>query len=171
MIIDICVVLYFRGLGEVRETSRELSFCAHAILSKQDVFIVNDTYGDPRFVQNGLVTGPPYIRFYAGVPLVSPRGYKLGTFCIIDPEPRPNGLGLNEKQNLRELAEMVMDAMVHRKKEMEQLMDEKTRLIACAAHDLLSPLTGIQLNLGLLMEDETLGEKLDENQRSSWKPQ
>mmetsp|Transcript_29583 Transcript_29583/g.54170 ORF Transcript_29583/g.54170 Transcript_29583/m.54170 type:complete len:1093 (-) Transcript_29583:158-3436(-) len=154
-----------RGLGEVRETTREYSFCAHAILSKQDVFIVPDTFQDPRFITNGLVTGPPYIRFYAGAPVITPGGYKLGTFCIIDSAPRPNGLTLSEKQNLRELTEMVVDTMVHRKKEMEHLMDEKTRLIACAAHDLLSPLSGIRLNLGLLMEDESLGEKMDENQR------
>ena len=89
----------------------------------------------------------------------------MGTFCIIDSKPRPQGLSLNEKQNLRELADMVMDTMVSRKKEMEQLKDEKTRLIACAAHDLLTPLTGIQLNLGLLMEDKTLTDKLDAHQR------
>mmetsp|Transcript_47018 Transcript_47018/g.98604 ORF Transcript_47018/g.98604 Transcript_47018/m.98604 type:complete len:1018 (-) Transcript_47018:48-3101(-) len=154
-----------RGLGEVRETSREVSFCAHAIHSHEDIFIIPDTFKDPRFIKNGLVTGAPFIRFYAGVPLVTSRGYKLGTFCIIDPKPRPAGLSLVEKQNLRELTEMVMDTIVHRKKEMENLMDEKTRLIACAAHDLLSPLTGIQLNLGLLMEDESLKTKLDNHQR------
>lgn len=154
-----------RGLGEVRETSREVSFCAHAIRSKEEVFIIPDTYPDPRFKDNGLVTGGPLIRFYAGVPLVTPGGYKLGTFCIIDRKPRPMGLNLTEKQNLRELTEMVMDTMVHRKQEMEHLLDEKTRVIACAAHDLLSPLTGIQLNLGLLMEDATLREKLDDNQK------
>eukprot|EP00573_Skeletonema_grethae_P011720 CAMPEP_0201699314 /NCGR_PEP_ID=MMETSP0578-20130828/23295_1 /ASSEMBLY_ACC=CAM_ASM_000663 /TAXON_ID=267565 /ORGANISM="Skeletonema grethea, Strain CCMP 1804" /LENGTH=902 /DNA_ID=CAMNT_0048186055 /DNA_START=199 /DNA_END=2903 /DNA_ORIENTATION=- len=154
-----------QGLGDVRETSREVSFCSHALLSESDVFIVPETFDDPRFVNNGLVTGPPFIRFYAGVPLNSPEGYKLGTFCIIDSKPRPNGLSLNEKQNLRELADMVMDTMVSRKKEMDQLRDEKTRLIACAAHDLLTPLTGIQLNLGLLMEDKNLRDKLDPHQR------
>jgi len=153
------------GLGDVRETSREVSFCSHAILSESDVFIVPETFNDSRFINNGLVTGLPFIRFYAGVPLTSPEGYKLGTFCIIDSKPRPQGLSLNEKQNLRELADMVMDTMVSRKKEMEQLKDEKTRLIACAAHDLLTPLTGIQLNLGLLMEDKTLTDKLDAHQR------
>lgn len=155
----------YRGLGDVRETSREVSFCSHAILSNKDVFIVPETFDDPRFVNNGLVTGPPFIRFYAGVPLKSPEGYKLGTFCIIDSKPKPEGLSLNEKQNLRELADMVMDTMVSRKKEMEQIRDEKTRLIACAAHDLLTPLTGIQLNLGLLMEDKTLADKLDAHQK------
>lgn len=129
------------------------------------MFIVPDTLEDPRFVKNGLVTGAPFIRFYAGAPLVSPGGYKLGTFCIIDRKPRPEGLTLTEKQNLRELTEMAMDTMVQRKAEMARLMDEKTRVIACAAHDLLSPLTGIQLNLGLLMEDMTLRDKLDDDQK------
>jgi len=154
-----------RGLGDVRETSRHVSFCAHAILSLEDVFVVPETHSDPRFKDNGLVTGPPYIRFYAGAPLISPEGLKLGTFCIIDAKPRPDGLSLGDKQNLRELAAMVMETMVTRKKEMERIRDEKTRIIACAAHDLLSPLTGVQLNLELLMTDEALNKKLDANQK------
>jgi len=60
---------------------------------------------------------------------------------------------------------MVMETMVTRKKEMERIRDEKTRIIACAAHDLLSPLTGVQLNLELLMTDEALNKKLDANQK------
>ena len=153
-----------RGLGDVRETPREVSFCAHAILSKEDVFIVPDTHDDPRFKENSLVTGPPHIRFYAGVPLVTPKGYKIGTFCIIHSEPRPNGLSLKEKQSLRELAEMVMDNLVYRKQERERIMDEKTRVIACAAHDILSPITGLKLNMEMLMEDKRLRAKLDDNQ-------
>lgn len=155
----------YRGLGDVRETSRGSSFCAHAILSKQEVFVVTDTQDDPRFRTNPLVIGSPYIRFYAGAPLVTPGGFKIGTLCVIDPRPRPEGLKLEEKQNLRELAEMVVDTFVYRKQERERLVDEKTRLIACAAHDLLSPLTGIRLNLELLMDDETLARKLDDTQK------
>ena len=164
---DIFIILcyIYRGLGDVRETSRGSSFCAHAILSKQEIFVVTDTQDDPRFCNNPLVIGSPYIRFYAGAPLVTPGGFKIGTLCIIDPCPRSEGLKLEEKQNLRELAEMVVDTFVYRKQERERLVDEKTRLIACAAHDLLSPLTGIRLNLGLLMEDETLKRKLDDSQK------
>ena len=68
---------------DVSETCREVSFCGHAIL-QEGVLIVPDTHLDPRFHDNPLVTGNPYIRFYAGCPIKSPRGYKYGTICLID---------------------------------------------------------------------------------------
>lgn len=72
---------------DVRETSRDVSFCGHAILGG-DVFIVPDATQDPRFADNPLVVGDPHIRFYAGCPLIAPNGSKLGTLCIIDHQPR-----------------------------------------------------------------------------------
>jgi len=153
-----------RGLGG-RETPRSLAFCAHAIMSTQDLLVVPNASLDPRFMNNALVTSDPHIRFYAGAPLICPEGYKLGTLCIIDRKPRPMGLNLMEKQNLRELAAMVMDAMVGRKEELERVSQDQSRSIACAAHDLLTPLTSIELNLGLLLEDERLANMMDDHQR------
>eukprot|EP00957_Ditylum_brightwellii_P196145 14944974-Ditylum_brightwellii.AAC.1 len=133
-------------------------------MSTQDLLVVPNASLDPRFMNNALVTSDPHIRFYAGAPLICPEGYKLGTLCIIDRKPRPMGLNLMEKQNLRELAAMVMDAMVGRKEELERVSQDQSRSIACAAHDLLTPLTSIELNLGLLLEDERLANMMDDHQ-------
>ena len=72
---------------DVKEAPREISFCAHAMLSR-DMFVVEDTLSDERFKDNPMVTGKPYIRFYAGVALYSPDGINIGVFCIKDTKPR-----------------------------------------------------------------------------------
>jgi len=87
----------------VTETSRDVSFCAHAIL-EHDVMMVPNTLSDERFYDNPLVTGDPGIRFYAGCPLVVPNGSSLGTLCLIDVKPRD--MGDDERQLLRDLAKM-----------------------------------------------------------------
>lgn len=92
----------------VRETPRSISFCNHTI-GGFDPLIVEDTLEDPRFAQNPLVTGAPYIRFYAGVPLIDPEGFALGTLCILDYKPRT--LSPDEICLLESLADAVMHAI------------------------------------------------------------
>ncbi len=91
---------------EACETSRQISFCGHAILDDA-VFIVNNALEDPHFADNPLVTDEPNIRFYAGYPIKDPNGFRIGTLCIIDSEPRD--MCEDDVDTLRDLATMVED--------------------------------------------------------------
>lgn len=75
-----------RGL-DVCETARDVSFCTHTIATPAPL-VVPDTLADAVFQDNPLVTGAPHIRAYAGVPLILPNGYAVGTLCAIDDRPR-----------------------------------------------------------------------------------
>lgn len=98
----------------VRETPISLSFCKHAI-DGSDIFVVEDATRDPRFNCNALVTGEPFIRFYAGCPLVTDDGIALGTLMVIDRQPR--ALGETQAVHLRMLARQVVVALeLHRQR-------------------------------------------------------
>jgi hypothetical protein len=72
---------------EIDEVPRLSSFC-EVTLQRREIFTVEDASKDARFALNTMVTGPPFLRFYAGYPIEAPNGVRVGTVCVFDPEPR-----------------------------------------------------------------------------------
>jgi PAS domain S-box-containing protein len=94
---------------DLEETSRDISFCAHAILHPKEVMVVPDTLADERFCDSAVVTGAPHIRFYAGAPLVMNDGMALGTLCVLDTTPRE--LTVKQRTALSTLARTVVNTL------------------------------------------------------------
>lgn len=98
----------FRGACglDVDGTDRDFGFCNRTV-EQDDVFVVEDAASDDRFRTNPLVTGPPYIRFYAGAPIVVASGVAVGSLCLIDREPRQ--LSARDATRLKMLTRTVSD--------------------------------------------------------------
>lgn len=140
------------------ESPREISFCGHAIL-QDDIFIINDAREDERFKGNPLLTEQNAI-FYAGVPLINPEGFPLGTICVFDHEPR--NLTNKQIEALKLLAKQVIklfelrrkNIMLKKTKEDLKEQNEKLKLFAShVSHDLKSPLANIISLTDLLREE------------------
>ncbi len=96
----------------LEETPRAWAFCDYTIRTDQ-VFVVPDATQDERFVANPLVTGAPFIRFYAGAPLIYLRDVRLGALCLLDGRPRkPEEFTLGDKAELVGMAEEVVSAIM-----------------------------------------------------------
>ncbi len=155
---------------EVRETPRDLAFCAHAILEPGDLTVVRDTHKDDRFSDNLLVTRDPTIRFYAGAPLTTEEGLPLGTLCVIDRVPRE--LTAIQKKALTALSRQVMAQLglrlaaeaskryARQLDEYQRQLEERNALLA--KESLTDPLT----NLGNRRAfDRTLSEEIGRSAR------
>ena len=149
-----------QGLS-ITETTRESSFCQYTIQGN-DILEIHDATLDERFHNSPLVTSAPSIRFYAGMPLISSKGYKLGALCVLDTVPRQ----LNEEQlfALEVLAKQVIKLIETRlqNKELAQLIKTQTRIISVLSHDVRSPIAQIKSVLELKTEGIIEGEEADE---------
>ncbi|MEP5362229.1 MAG: GAF domain-containing sensor histidine kinase [Reichenbachiella sp.] len=152
---------------DISESPREISFCGHAINAEEDITVIEDAREDERFQGNPLVTDFQAI-FYAGVPLVDPSGFKLGTICVYDHKPRK----LNQEQirALKAMSKQVVNLFDQRYKNFqlmslqEQLMgrnEELKKFAATVSHDLKSPLANISA-LTDMIENESKGKLSEE---------
>lgn len=152
----------------VTETPRDYAFCAHAINTPNEILTVEDSRQDKRFADNPLVTGYPNVIFYAGIPLINPAGFSLGTICVIDHIPRE----LSEKQldSLRALSNQAVKLLEFRKinkmllesqKEIQTRNTELEQFAYIVSHDIKSPLNNIISLTAILKEDQR--EKIDKS--------
>jgi len=131
---------------DVQETSRDISFCGHAILNPEELLVVRDARLDSRFEDNPLVTADPKIRFYAGCPVKSSDGLTLGTICIIDRVPRD--LASEDLWPLKDIAALV-ETELHR----ERASAVQDQLIASLSQEgrveLIDPVTRLWNRSGM----------------------
>jgi PAS domain S-box-containing protein len=120
---------------DVKETPRDVSFCGHAIMN-DEIFIIEDSADDVRFCDNPLFLNEPHVRFYAGAPLITPEGYRVGTLCVIDSEKKK--LTESQKKVLISLSKQVVNYLElrikNKKLEAIQYEYEQVQFISKTGH-------------------------------------
>ena len=136
---------------------RNASFCSHAILTAR-LFEVRNALRDKRFANNPLVQQKPKIRFYAGMPLVTSNGFKLGALCVIDTIPRR--LSAVQRLALKVLSRQIVNLMELRirNKQITHTAEMQQRIISIMSHDIRTPLCSIKTFLDL-NNDERFDKK------------
>lgn len=146
---------------------RNISFCNQTILS-DSIFEVEDAQTDAMFKDNPLVFGNPFIRFYAGVPLIAPNGHRLGALCVID--KMAGKLTEKQRKALEALSHSVV-SLLRLKKNQKQLSREKRKaeeavrakadFLSTMSHEIRTPLNGITGIAHLLMEEDPQPHQLE----------
>ena len=154
-----------QGLTAI-ETPREEAFCAHGILNPDQALVVPNANEDDRFKENPLVTGEPYVEFYAGIPLVTPDGFPLGSLCVIDNKPRE--IAPEKIESLKILANQVVKLLELRRlvftlkktqKELENSVSNLEEFAYVISHDIKAPIRNMRHLAEAISEDYE--DKLD----------
>lgn len=145
---------------QIKETPREIAFCAHTIVSEKDYMLVEDARKDYRFSDNPLVTDEPKIVFYLGIPLITADKYPIGTLCVVDKTPRT--LSESQLKMIQALSRQTIRLLEARKNNLEldlrkKVLEERNKSLdsfaRIAAHDLKSPINNIIQFIELLRNE------------------
>lgn len=141
------------------ETPRDVAFCTHAIL-QENVFVVPDSSLDLRFHDNPLATKDSNVRFYAGAPLKTESGLKLGTLCVIDNEPRT--LDNDKLEALEALARQVVNLIELRLSKIlsDDALRAKALFLATMSHEIRTPLNGVLGCANILLDTVTAPQEM-----------
>lgn len=163
------------GIGDT-EMDRNIAICAHTIMGNGP-FVVSDASKDSRFANFSTVTGDPNVRFYAGVPLVTPNGYNIGSLCVIDSKARK--LPKAQEKALTTLASQVVKLMDERANAIrhkeaarlerlqsasfERMMQAQRRILTILGHDARAPLYAINQMLKISGRSSVSNDDLKSN--------
>ena len=154
------------------ETPREVSFCGHAIY-QDEVFVIENALNDDRFKDNPLVVNKPNVIFYAGAPLITPSGHKIGTLCVID--SKPSNLDDQQKLILKALSNQVIKLFELRRQNQKIIDNQKafihnSKMISLGemssgvAHEINNPLMIIIGKIQLLSDLFTQNEEINKTE-------
>ena len=157
---------------ELNEFPRDISFCGHTIIADTEVFEITDTSEDERFLDNPLVIGEPFIRYYAGVPLINQNGYKMGTISVLDTKPGEiNAEQIFTLQTLaRQVVKLLDQNLMNKQLEsqrikLQQQMELQNRILSIIAHDVRNPIGAvksiIELNARKILSQQDSSELMN----------
>ena len=133
------------GLEDAAQAHRDIAFCSYTVLeSSPDVFILRDTLEDARFQNNPLVTGAPFLRFYAGA-AIKVQGMKLGSLCIMDTKPHPD-FSDKDATMLKDLARLVSKTLEEKRSSTLKVEAELAKITLSVLYLVKQPLQNMNDN-------------------------
>lgn len=153
--------LWFKSIVglDIDECPRAAGICSHVIESDTPL-VLRNAGDDERFHDHPMVAGEPHVRFYAGAPLITPNGQRVGSLCVADIKPRP-GFTDAEADRLQELALLVVDELELRleRKNALRANEAKSAFLAAMSHEIRTPMNGVLGMAELLLTADDINPK------------